>query len=55
MRTAAVIAATVIMVGVYLVVAASVNLPPSWIGLGMLGIAATFAIGLVASARPAES
>jgi hypothetical protein len=55
MRTAAVIAATIIVVGIYLVVAATFGFAASWIALGGLGIAATSAVGLVATAPPRQA
>jgi len=54
MRTASFIAATIIVIGIYLLVAAVVSLPGAWIGLGMLGIGLVSAAGIVA-ANPAPS
>jgi hypothetical protein len=54
MRTASFIAATIIAIGIYLLVASAVALPGAWIGLGMLGIGFVGAAGIVA-ANPAPS
>ncbi|HEX2221330.1 MAG TPA: hypothetical protein VHK06_02280 [Candidatus Limnocylindria bacterium] len=54
MRTASFIAATIIAIGIYLLVASAVALPGAWIGLGMLGIGLVSATGIVA-ANPAPS
>jgi hypothetical protein len=48
MRAAAHIAATMIAIGLYLAVAAVASFTPTWIGLGILGIASVAAVSLVA-------
>lgn len=48
MRAATHIAATMIVIGLYVAVAAVASFTPAWIGLGILGIAALAAISLVA-------
>lgn len=52
MRAAVFLAASIIVMGLYLAVAATIGVAGSLIALGMLAIAAAFAIGLVASATP---
>jgi len=54
MRTAAFFAATVIVVGIYLALAAALAFSPTWIALGMLAITATAGIGLVVTSPPAS-
>lgn len=53
MRAAAVISAAVIAVGLYLAVSATLSVSTSWIALGVLAIATTAALGVMASERPA--
>lgn len=48
MRAAAVLSATVILIGVYLSIAAAFAFTPTPIGLGILAISAGAAVGLVA-------
>jgi hypothetical protein len=48
MRAATHIAATMIAIGLYVAIAAVASLPPTWIGLGILGIASVAAVSLVA-------
>jgi hypothetical protein len=55
MRAAASLAVSIILVGIYLVVAAALAFAPSVIALGTLAIAAAFAIGLVVMAKPADA
>jgi hypothetical protein len=50
MRTAASLAGALIVAGIYLAIAASLALPPTWIGLGMLVIAGVTSVSLVAAA-----
>jgi hypothetical protein len=47
MRAAAFIAGALIVAGVYLAIAASLALAPTWIGLGILAIAGVTSVGLV--------
>jgi hypothetical protein len=57
MRAAAVFSASLVVVGLYLAIAAAFAFTPTWIGLGILAIASLAAIGLVAvqpRARTAE-
>lgn len=49
MRAAAFLAASLVAIGLYLAVAAAFAFTPTWIGVGMLAIAAVAAIGLVAT------
>jgi len=55
MRTAALASAAVIAIGAYLMIAASLALSPSLIALGVLGIAVTTAIVVVAEPRTEPS
>jgi len=50
MRTAASLAGALIVAGIYLAIAASLALPATWIGLGMLVIAGVTSVSLVAAA-----
>jgi hypothetical protein len=47
MRAAAFTSIAIIAIGAYLMIAASVGLSPTWIGLGVLVIALTAAVALV--------
>lgn len=49
MRAAAFFAASLVAIGLYLAAAAAFAFTPTWIGLGMLAIAAVAAVGLVAT------
>ncbi len=49
MRAAAFFAASLVAIGLYLAVAAAFAFTPTWIGLGMLGIAIVASVGLVVS------
>ena len=49
MRAAAFFAASLVAIGLYLAVAAAFAFTPTWIGVGMLVIAAVASVGLVAS------
>lgn len=51
MRAATHLAATMIAIGLYLALAAVAAFTPTWIGLGILGIASVAAISLVAGGR----
>ena len=51
MRPAAYFAATIILLGLYVAVAAVFAFSPSWIGLGILGISAMAAVALMAGGR----
>jgi hypothetical protein len=51
MRAAAVLSVTVIVLGLYLSLAAGVAMSASWIGIGMLAIAAVGAVGVMATSR----
>ena len=51
MRAAAVLSATVIVLGIYLALAAGLAMSASLIGIGMLAIAATGAVGVMATSR----
>lgn len=55
MRAAAFLAATTVVIGLYLAVAAAFALTPTWIGLGMLAIAAAAAVGFVATSGTPRS
>jgi hypothetical protein len=49
MRAAAFTSAAVIAIGAYLMIASTLAFTPTWIALGMLAIAVTVAITLVAT------
>lgn len=49
MRALAFLAASLVAIGLYLSAAAAFAFTPTWIGVGMLVIAAVAAIGLVAT------
>ena len=58
MRAAAVLSVTIIVLGLYLALAAGLAMSASWIGIGMLTIAAVGAAGVMAASRqvpPARS
>lgn len=55
MRSAAFLAATLVAIGGYVALAAAFTFTPTWIGIGMLAIAAAAAIGLVATDRPSST
>jgi hypothetical protein len=55
MRAAAFFAASLVATGLYLAVAAAFAFTPTWIGLGMLAIAAILAVGLVATGGSTSS
>ena len=48
MRAAASIAGAVIVAGIYLAIGASIGLTPTWIAIGMLAIALSVSVSLVA-------
>ena len=52
MRAAAIISATVIAVGIYLALAATLSFSTSWIALGVLAIAIVASLGVMATERP---
>lgn len=47
MRAAAFTSIAIIAIGAYLMIAASIALTPTWIGLGVLAIALTTAVAIV--------
>lgn len=49
---AAIVAASIVTIGLYLGLAAAFAFTPIWIGLGMLGIAVIAALAMVAADRP---
>jgi hypothetical protein len=51
MRAAAVLAVTIIVLGLYLALAAGLAMSASWIGIGMLAIGAAGAVGVMATSR----
>jgi hypothetical protein len=51
MRAAAVLAVTVVVLGLYLALAAGLAMSASWIGIGMLTISVVGAIGVMATSR----
>jgi hypothetical protein len=51
MRAAAVLATTIIVLGLYLAIAAGLAMSASWIGIGMLSIAAAGATGVMLTSR----
>ena len=53
MRAAAVLSATVIVLGLFLALAAGLAWSASWIGIGMLTIAAVGAVGVMVASRQA--
>ena len=52
MRQAAYVAATMILLGLYVAVAAVFAFSPTWIGLGILAISAIAAVALTTGGRP---
>lgn len=54
MRAAAFFAASLVAIGLYLAIAAAFAFTPTWIGLGILAIAAGAAVGLVATTRAGQ-
>jgi hypothetical protein len=54
MRAAAVLAATIISLGLYLALAAGLAMSATWIGIGMLTIAAAGAMGVMLASVPAS-
>ncbi len=54
MRAAAFFATSLVAIGLYLAVAAAFGFTPTWIGVGMLAIAAVAAVGLVAMSGPSS-
>ena len=52
MRAAAIISATVIAVGIYLALAATLSFSTSWIALGVFAIAIVASLGVMATERP---
>jgi hypothetical protein len=52
MRAAAVLAATVLVLGLFLAIAAGFSMTPSWIGIGMLAISAAGAIAVTVGSTP---
>ncbi len=52
MRAAAYLAAAITAIGAYLMIAATFALSPTWIVLGVLGIAVTTAVAMVSVAPP---
>ena len=55
MRAAAVLSATVIVLGLYLALAAGLAISAGWIGIGMLAITVTGAIAVTLVSVPASS
>jgi hypothetical protein len=55
MRAAAFFAASLVAIGLYLAIAAAFAFTTTWIGLGMVAIAAIAAVGLVATNGTASS
>jgi hypothetical protein len=55
MRAAAFTSATIIAIGAYLLIASAVAISPTWIALGVLGIAATAAVAIVGTEPPSRS
>jgi hypothetical protein len=55
MRAAAFLAASLVAIGLYLAIAAAFAFSPTWIGVGMLAIAAIAAVGLVATSGRSSS
>ena len=54
MRAAAVLAITIILLGLYLALAAGLAMSASLIGIGMLAIAAVGAVGVMVTSHPIE-
>jgi hypothetical protein len=53
MRAAAYFAGAIVVVGIYLVIAAALTFSPMWIALGLLAIAVMTAIAMLVTAEPA--
>lgn len=51
MRASAFVGGTIVAIGIYLAAAAAFAFSPTWIGLGMVLIAATAGIAMVATAQ----
>jgi hypothetical protein len=47
MRAAAFLSAAIIAAGIYLAIASTLNLSPSWMGIGTLAIAVLAAVGVM--------
>ena len=52
MRAASIISATIVVLGLYLALAAGLVLDPNWIGIGMLGIGGAGAVTITLTAMP---
>jgi hypothetical protein len=52
MRAATITSATIVVIGLYLALAAGIGLDPTWIGIGMLTIAVVGALTMTAGAAP---
>jgi hypothetical protein len=52
MRAASIISATIVVLGLYLALAAGLGLDPTWIGIGVLGIGVAGAVTITLTAMP---
>ena len=52
MRAAATAAGTIIVLGIYLAIAAAMAFTASWIGIGMLAVSAAGSIGVMLASAP---
>jgi hypothetical protein len=52
---AAVLSASIVAIGLYLVIASTLGITTAWIGIGILGIAVLASVSLVAIGRPPSS
>ena len=55
MRAAAVVAGTILVLGIFLAIAAATSMAATWIGVGMLAISATGSIGVMVASAPGGS
>ncbi len=52
MRAAAVVAGTILVLGIFLAIAAAIGLSATWIGVGMLGISVAGSLGVMVASAP---
>ena len=52
MRAAAVVAGTIVVLGIYLAIAAAMAFTATWIGIGMLAISTLGSIGVMIASGP---
>lgn len=52
MRAAAVVAGTIVVLGIYLAIAAAMAFTATWIGIGMLAVSAAGSVGVMLASAP---